>query len=367
MPAQDEEVPQQGAGAGDEDAGQRDGQSGAHGRLLPPSTSGPLSVRLPALPPAPQPLPDESARRSEKEREEDDHGQHQHDGGAGGKPLLGEAEQRADHPGQRTERRGEHDHRAQPVGPLPCRRGGPDQHRRHQHHADGLQPDHHGDDDQRRQQHAEPVRAKPEAAGKLRIEGEQLELLVEEEHQEQGDAAENREDDDVVLDQRGGLPEEIFVEPGLVGVVPLVDKGEQGDAEAEEGAQHDPERRVLTEDGPAHDGEQEHGPDPAGDAGPEEEDDLLAGAGQQERDADAGQRGVRQRIPQQPLAAQDGEGAEDAADDPEQRRAERHVAQGVVEDQVTQEVAHARASASSLTRVVASVAMSWVSRCMRPP
>ena len=35
--------------------------------------------QIPALPPAPQPLPDEPTRRGEKEREEDDHGQHQHD------------------------------------------------------------------------------------------------------------------------------------------------------------------------------------------------------------------------------------------------------------------------------------------------
>ena len=80
---------------------------------------------------------------------------------------------------------------------------------------------------------------------------------------------------------------------------------------------------------------------------PRRSDDLLAGAGQQEGDADAGQRRVRQRVAQQPLAAQDGEGAEDAADDPEQRRAERDVAQGVVEDQVAQQVAHTRASISS--------------------
>ena len=66
------------------------------GRLLPPRAERPPSARLPALPPAPQPLPDEPPRRGEKEREEDDHRQHQHDGRAGGKPLLGEAEQRAD-------------------------------------------------------------------------------------------------------------------------------------------------------------------------------------------------------------------------------------------------------------------------------
>jgi hypothetical protein len=76
---------------------------------------------------------------------------------------------------------------------------------------------------------------------------------------------------------------------------------------------------------------------------------------------------VRQRVPQQPLAAEDGVGTEDATDDPEQRRAERDIAQGVVEDQITQEITHARASASTPTPAPSLSAISWVSRCMRPP
>ena len=67
-----------------------------------------------------------------------------------------------------------------------------------------------------------------------------------------------------------------------------------------------------------------------------EQDQRLLGAREQKGDADPGQRGVGQRVAQQALSAQHGEGPEHAADDAEQGRTERDVPQGVVEDEVVE-------------------------------
>ena len=136
--------PEQRAGAGDQDAGQQDnGDVGAH-TPLPFRRRKPGNVRRASClrcAAAAGAHSQTRPRAGAKQRDDDD----QPSGarmiiGPVGKPVLGEAEQRAGDAGERAEERGEDDHRAEPVRPLPCRRGRPDQHRRHQHHADGLQP-----------------------------------------------------------------------------------------------------------------------------------------------------------------------------------------------------------------------------------
>ena len=75
----------------------------------------------------------------------------------------------------------------EPVGPLPRRRGGRDQHRRHQHHADRLQADHDRDDEQRGEQDVERADREAEAGPEVRVEREQLELLPDEQHHAERD------------------------------------------------------------------------------------------------------------------------------------------------------------------------------------
>src|SRR5690606_21183382 len=83
----------------------------------------------------------------------------------------------------------------------------------------------------------------------------------------------------------------------------------------------------------------------------EEQDDGCARAGEDEREDDSGQRRVRERIAQQPLAPEHRVGAQHAADDAEQHRAERDVPQRVVEEQIMDDAHDAtRSSSRSFSR-----------------
>jgi hypothetical protein len=304
-PAQDQEVAEQGAGAGDQDARQQDGRRRAHGcprsgaAVWTAASGGARSRSCRRCRAQSQTRPRAGAKRSETTTI-----------AVRLRTIIGPVGSDASvtlrtapvTPGGRPEKGGEGDHPAEVVRPLAGGGGRADQHRRHQDDADGLQPDHHRDDGQRGQEHLQPVGVEAQAGGELGIEREELELLEEDGDQQQGEGTEGGDGNDVARDEGGGLAEEELVEPGLVGVVALRDEGEEGDSEAEEGAEDDAHRGVLAEAGVADDAEQDQGAQPTRHRGAGEEDEGLFGAGQEVGKADARQGGVRQGIAEQALS-----------------------------------------------------------------
>ena len=184
-------------------------------------------------------------------------------------------------------------------------------------------------DDEGGEHHAENVDAEAVGAGEFGIEGDQFELFPEESENDERDCADDGDEADVALDDGGGLAEDEGVEAGLAGVGSRLDVDEEGDAGGEPGGQDDAHGGVLFDTGCVGDEADEKDAEPTGYAGADEQETQVA-AGEQEGEGDARQGGVGEGVTEQALAAEDGETAEDAADDAKQGATEGNGAQGVV-------------------------------------
>ena len=170
----------------------------------------------------------------------------------------------------------------------------------------------------------------PERSAERRVERQQLELFIEQHNHQQRDAAQRRHGQDLVLHQCRRLTKQVFVQPGLAGMAVVLDIGQQYDSEAEEDSQHDAECRVFADARFAYQAQNDQRRQPAGQTGADQQHDRRFGAGEQVGDADTGQRSMGEGVAQQRLAPQQRKRAEYSADNAQDRRAERDIAQRIV-------------------------------------
>ena len=115
-------------------------------------------------------------------------------------------------------------------------------------------------------------------------------------------------------------------------------EGEQHQAQPEKDREHETQGTVVLDAGGAGNVEHEESGDPASDQGAKHQNQRLARPRDQEGKHDPGQRGVRDRIPQQALFAQYGKGAEHATDDAEDRGSHGYGAKRVIKEEVVKEL-----------------------------
>ena len=206
---------------------------------------------------------------------------------------------------------------------------------------DGLQPDHDRDHHQRRQGNIEPTHRHAEAGREVRIEAEELDLFPDQHQRQEGDDPDGRHCLNILDHKRCGLAEEKPVQPCLGSIRLPLDHRQQNEPETEEDREHERQRSVVCEPGRANDAHHRERADPAGDRGPDQQDQRRLAVGQHEGEDDAGKRRMGHRIPDQALPPQDSEHPQGAAHDPEHGRTQRHRPQRVIENEIVQQVSHA--------------------------
>src|SRR5918992_439243 len=238
-----------------------------------------VDLQAAATPHVTDEAPKQSAR-SHEQRNDDDRGGAEHDGRAGGQPARLAREHGASDPGNRTAQSGEAHDNAEPVRPLPgrdCRRHDD---RAHEDDPDRLQPAHDRDHEQRSEQHLDEPHREAQARAERGVEGEEFQLLPEQQEPQERNAAEDRHRREIALEQRGGLAEEEPVQGGLARLPPALDQRQQDEPDAEENGEHDAEGAVFLDAGGADDGHHDQRPHPAGERGPDHERDRSLAAGQ---------------------------------------------------------------------------------------
>jgi hypothetical protein len=273
--------------------------------------------------------PEEAASWGSEERDDEDEAGEEDDGWAGREFRDGGTEDGAGCAGGGADEAGEEDHDAEAIGPLAGSGGGSDERGDHKDDADGLEADDDDDDEESGEGDFDGADGESERPSEGWVEGGEFKFL----EAECGDGEDERGDDghefDVIDTEGGGLAEEEFVETALVAVGEFLDTSEEDDTEAEEDGEDEADGGVFFDTAAADDAEDDEGADDAGEESAEEEGEGLFTAGEEEGDADAWESGVCERIAEEALAAEQGEGAHHSADESEEGSAEEDVAEGV--------------------------------------
>ena len=201
----------------------------------------------------------------------------------------------------------------------------------HQYNAHSLQANDNRNHQQGGEQYIQRTDREPQAGGEFRIEGDKLEFLPKDDQQPKNDEADDPHRNHVSLKEGGGLAKEELVQACLGGIGESLCEGEQHQAEPEEHRKDQTQSGIVLDVRGSGDGQHEECRQPACDQGTKHEHNRLAVACDQEGQHDAGQSSMRNGITEQALFAQDGEGTKHAADKPEDGGADRHCAQGVIE------------------------------------
>ena len=110
--------------------------------------------------------------RRKKEGQRKDRARREHHERAGRQIIAEKRKKRAERAGEHAEERGEQEHAVHAIGQQISGGGRRDQHRRNEHHADGLQRDHHREGEQQHEQAFEAVA--PAARASARSPGSKL-------------------------------------------------------------------------------------------------------------------------------------------------------------------------------------------------
>ena len=175
-------------------------------------------------------------------------------------------------PRRGPERRRQHDHDAQAVGPLPGRRRRGHHHRAHQHHADRLQPDHDRDHEQAGEQDVDPAHGHAERLAPK--SGSKASSLNSFQKSSIATSATPPSTAIVITSPRRSVaawPKRNRSSPACEASGRLLDVGQQHEPEAEEDGQHDAERGVVLDPRRPHDGPDGKRAEQPGDRGARDE------------------------------------------------------------------------------------------------
>jgi hypothetical protein len=235
----------------------------------------------------------------------------------------------------------ERQQRGQAAGELAGRGGRDHEHGHHEDRPHRPQPDHHGHHEAGGHEQLERADGQAGGARVARVEQRRLQRPEEERHDRERQDREHEHARDVGFHEPRGLAEQVALQAGLVGVVARGDRGEQDDAQREEDREDDADRRVRADAGGPLDADHPERADDAGEGRADHERRRVLRARGQEGDADAGQRGVGERVAHERAPAQHREGAQHAGHDAEQERPRGHHGVGVAEGPEADQRAHA--------------------------
>src|SRR5699024_6093278 len=225
--------------------------------------------------------PDEAVARGQDEGECEDTGGGQHDDRTGGQ-IVAVAEVQPGHGGEHTAGGGEEDHPGQPFGQEVGGRGRDDQHGHHQDDADRLQGGH-GDQGQHgHQQVVHGFGGQTVGGGHGRVEGADLQLLVQGQDRQEDHGADGKGRPHVRGSDRQDVSEKDLVEVGAAG-----GQGDQDHPQGEHGGEDDSQGGVVLESAVLVDVSDAHGgQEPGGQCAGKDADAQEEGGG------DAWQDGV---------------------------------------------------------------------------
>ena len=270
-------------------------------------------------------VPEQPAPRGQEQRDYHQHGQAEHDGRPRGQVLRRAAQQCAGHARAGAKERRERDHRPHPVRPLACGRRRGHHHRAHQHHAHRLQADHDGHHEHGGEQHVERAHRQPQSRAEVAVEGEEFELLPEEEAVPNASAPSAAISTTSRSIRVAACPKRNRSSPAWLASGSFWMKVQQHQPQTEEDREHDPQRAVLLDARVAHHAHHQQRRQPPATAAPSISTSGALLPVSRNASAIPGSAAWRDGIAQQALPAQHRVGAEPAADRAQRRRAQRTV------------------------------------------